>query len=82
MKRKIFALQHINDVALIGNREEGMGNSMRIEAYDIAHMSGKDMVGVMTVVENSAPKKYDYRKFIIKSVTDVNDTAALTEVYS
>ncbi|MEX0930680.1 MAG: GIY-YIG nuclease family protein [Candidatus Paceibacterota bacterium] len=82
IKRKIFSLKHIQDIALIKDdmrihRDE---HSMRIEAYDIAHLSGKDMVGVMTVVEGSEPKKEEYRKFKIKSVFGANDTAALKEV--
>ena len=82
VKKKIFALEHIQDIALIRDdtkiyRDE---NSVRIEAYDIAHMGGKDMVGVMTVVEGGEPKKSEYRKFKIQSVTGSNDPAALKEV--
>lgn len=54
--------------------------SFRIEAYDIAHMSGKNMVGVMTVLENGELKKNDYRKFKIRNFADANDTGALLEV--
>lgn len=82
IKRKIFALQHIQDVALIrddmrAHRDE---KTLRIEAYDIAHISGTNMVGVMTVVEDGEAKKSEYRKFKIGSVTNANDTAALKEV--
>ena len=56
--------------------------SFRIEAYDIAHMSGKNMVGVMTVVENNKSNKNEYRKFIISTQTHSNDTGALEEVLS
>ncbi len=82
IKKKIFALEHIQDIALIRDdtkvyRDE---KSVRIEAYDIAHMGGQDMVGVMTVVENGEPKKSDYRKFKIQSVSGSNDPAALKEV--
>lgn len=82
IKRKIFALEHIQDVALIRDdtkvyRDE---RNTRIEAFDVAHLSGDDMVGVMTVVEGDDPKKSEYRKFKIKSVTGSNDPAALKEV--
>lgn len=82
MKKKIFALQHIQDIALIKDdsrvyRDE---NSVRIEAYDVAHLQGQDMVGVMTVVEGGEMKRSDYRKFKIQSVTGPNDPAALREV--
>jgi excinuclease ABC subunit C len=43
-------------------------------------MDGKDMVGVMTVVEGSEPQKDEYRKFKIKTLKDANDPAALKEV--
>ncbi len=82
VKKKIFALQHIQDIALIKDdsriyRDE---NSVRIEAYDVAHLQGDDMVGVMTVVEGGEIKRSEYRKFKIQSVTGANDPAALREV--
>ena len=81
-KRKIFALQHIQDVALIKEdvrvyRDE---KTVRIEAYDVAHLGGDDMVGVMTVLEGMMPDRNEYRKFKIKSLTGSNDPAALKEV--
>lgn len=81
-KKQIFALQHIQDIALIKVERTSArdGKIMRIEAYDIAHMAGKDMVGVMTVIEGSEPQKNEYRKFKIKSLKDANDPAALKEV--
>lgn len=79
VKRKIFALTHINEAAILrGERREEKG--IRIEAYDVSHMSGRDMVGVMTVIENGLLQKSDYRKFNIKSIKDANDTGALAEI--
>lgn len=82
IKKRIFALMHINDVALLKNEniERVMGNTFRIESYDIAHMGGKNMVGVMTVVENGQVDKNEYRKFKIRTQSGSNDTGALTEV--
>ena len=82
IKRRIFALEHIQDVALIRDdtrvyRDE---KSIRIEAYDIAHLAGQDMVGVMVVIEGEEPKKSEYRKFKIQSLTSSNDVAALCEI--
>jgi len=84
LKHKIFALQHIQDIALLKNdvRTYKDEKSVRIEAYDVAHMGGKDMVGVMTVVEGGERKPYEYRKFKIQSVQGSNDTAALKEILS
>lgn len=52
----------------------------RVESYDIAHMSGKDMVGVMCVSTDGEFDKSQYRKFIINDYDSSNDTGALTEV--
>lgn len=81
-KKQIFALKHIEDIALVKSDyqiPDGVGN-VRVEAYDIAHMAGKDMVGVMVVVQNSEPMKSEYRKFKIKTLKQANDPAALSEV--
>lgn len=81
IKKQIFALEHIKDVSLIKKDEiEKRVNKFRIEAYDIAHISGTNMVGVMTVVEQGEPAQDQYRKFIIKGFTEANDVGALEEV--
>lgn len=91
IRNRIFALEHINDVSLL--KEEPTASlekkyftttsaSFRIEAYDIAHMSGKNMVGVMTVIENGEVAKQEYKKFIIRTQSSSNDTGALEEVLS
>ena len=82
-KRTIFALEHIRDVALLKKDLPVTGGhmpSVRIEAYDVAHLSGTNVVGVMTVVEDGEPKKSDYRKFRIRVNPGINDTAALREI--
>lgn len=82
IKRQIFALQHINDIALLKSESSvysGISN-FRIEAYDVAHMGGKNMVGVMTVIENNIVVKAEYKKFKIRTQTGSNDTGALIEI--
>lgn len=86
-KQKLFALNHIQDVSLLKRDDrvwEPTGESgrslMRFEGYDIAHISGTSMVGVMVVAENGVIQKDEYRKFNIKTVTGANDPAALREV--
>jgi excinuclease ABC subunit C len=82
LKQKVFALEHIQDVSLI-KRDVFVHlpkDFFRIEAYDIAHLSGKQMVGVMTVVENGIANKNEYRKFIIRGFDKANDAGALREV--
>ncbi len=82
VRRQIFALEHIRDVALI-KTEVGDGKNTkrlaRIEAFDTAHTAGKETVGVMAVVEGGETVVEEYRKFIIRSVTN-NDVGALTEI--
>jgi excinuclease ABC subunit C len=97
IKRQMFALKHINDVAIL--KQENFSRSSlpgvpggshtnknfpvsvsRIEAYDIAHMGGKNMVGVMVVVEDGEVAKGEYKKFKIRTQADANDTGALKEV--
>jgi excinuclease ABC subunit C len=80
IKKQIFSLNHINDVALLKAERTEENNRFRIEAYDIAHMGGKNMVGVMVVVEDGEVNKNEYRKFKIRTQNDANDTGALTEV--
>lgn len=82
IKKRIFALNHINDISLIKSDSffDIKNNNFRIEAYDIAHIFGSSMVGVMTVIENGEVNKSEYKKFIIKNQNKINDTLALEEV--
>ncbi len=81
VKHTLFALKHIQDVSLLKDDVSPLHEySYRIEAYDIAHTSGTEMIGVMTVIEGGTAKKSHYRKFKIRSVSGANDTAALAEV--
>ena len=53
---------------------------LRIECYDMSHLSGQDYVGSMVVLEDGLPKKSDYRRFKIRSVGGNDDFAAMHEV--
>ena len=52
----------------------------RIEAFDISHIQGSDIVASMVVWEGEEMKKSDYRKFIIKTVPQNDDFASMREV--
>lgn len=82
IKRQLFALQHIQDIALIKDDFHGLHNTKlaRIEAYDVAHLSGTSTVGVMTVVVNGEVDRNEYRKFKIKSLKKGSDVDALKEL--
>jgi len=51
-----------------------------IEGFDISNISGHESVGSLVVFEYGQPKKDDYRKYKIKTVTGPNDVASLQEV--
>lgn len=51
---------------------------LRIECYDISHLSGTSIVGSMVVFEDGLPKKPHYRQFNIESALD--DTDAIYQV--
>lgn len=91
LRQHIFALEHINDVALISkddvelpytkeSSESLIDLEGRIEAYDISNISGTSSVGSMVVFEEGKPEKDKYRKFKIKTVQGPNDVGMLEEV--
>jgi len=85
-RRELFALDHIQDVSLI--KDENLDavprqdRDKRLEAFDTAHISGTNAIGVMTVVVDGVPVKKEYRTFRIKGVKKSDDIASLKEVLS
>ena len=58
----------------------GLTHVERMEAYDISNISGFENVGSMVVYEKGKPKKSDYRKFRIRTVSGPDDYACMREV--
>jgi len=58
----------------------GLSGINRMEAFDISNISGFESVGSMVVFEKGAPRRNDYRRFKIKTVTGPNDYASMEEV--
>jgi excinuclease ABC subunit C len=52
----------------------------RIECFDISHIQGAETVASMVVWEDGAMNKNAYRKFIVRTVTGVDDFASMREV--
>ena len=52
----------------------------RIEAFDISNINGFETVGSMIVYEKGRPKRSDYRKFKLKTITGPDDYASMHEV--
>ena len=60
----------------------GMKGLNRMESYDISNTSGFENVGSMVVYDKGKPKRSDYRKFRIKTVSGPDDYASMREVLS
>jgi excinuclease UvrABC nuclease subunit len=80
-KRQVFALTHIQDIALIKEEYKAPpSTAFRIEAYDTAHLGGSAARGVMVAIVDGEPVKDDYRIFTIRHSKDADDYAALREI--
>jgi excinuclease ABC subunit C len=53
---------------------------MRIECFDISHVSGTNVVASMVVVEDGLPRKSEYRRFSITGEAARDDTASMYDV--
>ncbi len=81
IRNTLFALDHIKDISLIKDDEivSFKDSAFRIEGYDVAHISGTDRVGVMTVIEGKEKMTDEYRKFKLPERTN-DDYAGLREI--
>ena len=73
--RTIGAVKEISDLLQLP-----LTGTARMEAYDISNINGFENVGSMVVYEKGKPKRSDYRKFMIKSVSGPDDYACMREV--
>ncbi len=71
--RTIGALKEIGNLI-------GLEDLKRVEAYDISNISGFESVGSMVVYEKGKPKRSDYRKFKLRTVTGPDDYGSMHEV--
>lgn len=86
-KNAIIALENktdaLQDESLLSNMKTTLKlhkMPFRIESYDISNISGTDMVAGMVVFENGKPKKDEYRRLKIKTVSGQDDIACMKEV--
>ena len=85
VRKRIFALQHIQDVSLLKRdsiETENSKASFRVEAYDIAHTAGTHTVGAMVVRVDGEKVPSEYRVFTIRNATGGDDIGALREIIS
>jgi len=88
-RNKIFALKHIQDVALLTvetqnftslPEKKNKAQNFRVEAYDISNIGGDYAVGTMVVFKDKKPDKSQYRRFKIKTVAEINDVGMMKEI--
>lgn len=58
----------------------GLRDLTRMEAFDISNINGFETVGSMIVYEKGKPKRSDYRKFKLRTITGPDDYASMREV--
>ncbi len=58
----------------------GIAGLNRMEAFDISNINGFETVGSMVVYEKGKPKRSDYRKFKLRTITGPDDYASMHEV--
>ena len=58
----------------------GLKGLHRMEAFDISNINGFETVGSMVVYEKGKPKRSDYRKFKLRTVSGPDDYASMHEV--
>ena len=71
--RTIGAVKEIEDLL-------GIKGLHRMEAFDISNINGFETVGSMVVYEKGKPKRSDYRKFKLRTVSGPDDYASMHEV--
>ncbi|MBP9701352.1 MAG: UvrB/UvrC motif-containing protein [Candidatus Pacebacteria bacterium] len=82
IKKTLYALTHVHDMSLIKEDNEIEKEGFRIEAYDVAHLSGKNTAGVMVVAYDDAMEHSAYRKFKIKHEKGAHEAESLKEILS
>ncbi|PIR85000.1 hypothetical protein COU15_03070 [Candidatus Kaiserbacteria bacterium CG10_big_fil_rev_8_21_14_0_10_45_20] len=81
IKKQLFALRHIQDSTMIKeDLKRPNEHSVRIEAYDTAHLRGEATRAVMVVVVDGERQPDEYRVFTIKDAKAGDDYGALEEV--
>ncbi len=53
---------------------------LRIECFDVSHVQGTNVVASMVVFEDGLARKSEYRRFAVRGVDGIDDTASMREV--
>ncbi len=66
----------------LNSLQEALGlpeSPLRIECFDVSTIQGRDTVASMVVFEDALPRRSDYRRFKIKTVSGQDDFASMEE---
>lgn len=77
--RRLLSARHPGALAQLADNLALVGEPLRIEGYDVAHMQGTHTSGAMVVFSGGTPDNAQYRLFNIAS-TAIGDTAQLREM--
>jgi excinuclease ABC subunit C len=77
---EITFFSDIDKVETLKTRLGLQENPNVIECFDISHLSGTSTAGSMVQFRNGKPDKSNYRRFRIRSIEGIDDTAAIAEV--
>ena len=70
----------IDKVEILKNKLVLQESPNVIECFDISHLSGSSTVGSMVQFRASKPDKNNYRRFKVRTVEGIDDTAAIAEI--
>jgi len=70
----------IDKVETLKNKLNLQDNPNIIECFDISHLSGSSTAGSMVQFRSGKPDKSNYRRFKIRSIEGIDDTAAIAEI--
>ncbi len=71
--RTVFAVKELKDKLHLSKLPR------KIAAFDISNLQGNEAVGSMVFFDNGKPKKNQYRRFKIKTVSGINDYLMIEE---
>ena len=80
-----FRLLELDDRKTVGAMNEitdalGLPNGHRVEAFDLSHLQGTDIVSAMVCFVDGRPEKNLYRKYKLKNTDHADEAASTREV--
>ncbi|MDB9744008.1 excinuclease ABC subunit UvrC [Fibrobacterales bacterium] len=80
IEEKARALNIESGVAVLQKELNMKVAPIRIEGYDISHLSGTDTVASGVCFKNGRPSKSDYKRYNVRTVEGIDDFASMREI--